>query len=59
MVKMQTDYNREVKGKTKEPSEPSEEHSEPQEGRKLYATKFGAKYHFNQGCNGFNDNPNF
>ena len=29
-----------------------------QEGRKLYATKFGEKYHFDKFCKGFNGRPN-
>ena len=31
----------------------------PQEGRKLYATKYGEKYHFEQFCKGFNGNQSF
>ena len=30
--------------------------NEPQEGRKLYATKFGEKYHFEKFRTGFNGN---
>ena len=36
-----------------------EEPPKPQEGRKLYATKFGAKYQFNKFYKGSNGNPNF
>ena len=36
-----------------------EEPSVPQEGRKLYATKFGEKQHFDKFCKGFNGRPNF
>ena len=31
----------------------------PQEGRKLYATKYGEKYHFDKHCKGFNGHQNF
>ena len=31
----------------------------PQERRKLYATKYGEKYHFEQFCKGFNGNQSF
>jgi hypothetical protein len=36
----------------------NEEPSVPQEGRKLYATKFGDKCHFERYCKGFNGRPN-
>ena len=36
----------------------SEEPQVPQEGRKLYATKYGEKYHFDKFCKGFNGNVN-
>ena len=32
----------------------SKEPPPPQEGRKLYATKYGEKYHLDKHCNGFN-----
>jgi hypothetical protein len=39
--------------------EPPPPHPEAQrEGRKLYATKFGDKYHFEKDCKGFNGRPN-
>ena len=31
----------------------------PQEGRKLFATKYGEKYHFDKHCKGFNGHQNF
>jgi hypothetical protein len=37
----------------------SKEPPQPQEGRKLYATKYRDKYHFDKGCNGFNGHRNF
>ena len=36
-----------------------EEDRRPQEGRKLYATSFGEKYHFLSFCKGFNRISNF
>ena len=54
MVHEQKDFNEEVKkeskAKPKEPPIHPAETSESQEGRKLYATKFGAKYHFDRNC---------
>ena len=46
-------------GKTVVNEKKSKEPPKPPAGRKLYATKFGAKYHFNKFCRGFNGNPNF
>ena len=43
--------------KAKEKKE--EEPSVPQEGRKLYGTKFGEKYHFDRFCKGFNGHQNY
>ena len=37
----------------------SKEPQPPQEGRKLYATKYGDKYHFDKECKGFNGHRNF
>ena len=37
----------------------SKEPPQPQEGRKLYATKYGDKYHFDKECDGFNGHRNF
>ena len=37
----------------------NKEPPKPQEGRKLYATKYGEKYHFDKHCKGFNGHPNF
>jgi hypothetical protein len=37
---------------------PQQPEAQP-EGRKLYATKFGEKYHFDEQCKGFNGNQNF
>jgi hypothetical protein len=53
MVEIQKD------GKTVVKEKKSEEPPKPPAGRKLYATKFGVKYHFNKLCKGFNGNPNF
>jgi len=50
--------NREkAKGPSVEPPTPQSE-AQP-EGRKLYATKFGEKYHFDKECKGFNGHQNF
>ena len=53
MVEIQKD------GKTVIQKEKSDEPPKPQEGRKLHATKFGAKFHFNKFCRGSNGNPSF
>ena len=37
---------------------PQQPEAQP-EGRKLYATKFGEKYHFDKECKGFNGHQNF
>ena len=37
----------------------SKEPSPPQEGQKLYATKYGDKYHLDKHCKGFNGHQNF
>ena len=64
MVKNQKDFKEEARKESteeqkSEPPNQPEETSESQEGRKFYATKFGAKYHFDSNCKGFSDNPNF
>ena len=43
----------EEKTKVEPPNQP-EEQEELQKGRKLYATKYGEKYHFESTCTGFN-----
>ena len=52
------DHNR-AEVKRKQIQRLNEEPPKPQEGRKLYATKFGEKYHFDKNCKGFNGRPNF
>ena len=44
---------------TSSPTRPNAILSQETEGRKLYGTKFGDKYHFKPTCKGFNDYPNF
>ena len=44
-------------GKTVIHEKKSEEPPKAQEGRKLHATKFGAKYHFDKFCKGTNGHP--
>jgi hypothetical protein len=43
----------------KKSSEPPQPPEEQQEGRKLYATKYGEKYHLDKDCKGFNGHRNF
>ena len=57
MIENQKEGTTEHKEKAKEKK--SETQPIPQEGRKLYATKFGEKYHFDKFCKGFNGNANF
>ena len=59
MTTNQTDVKEKAKKESKESPNHPEKTSESQEGRKLYATKFGAKSHFDSNCKGFNGNPNF
>ena len=46
---------------TKKPKDPPNDPPLPlyPEGRKLYATRFGEKYHYKTDCKGFNGNSNF
>ena len=57
MIENQKEGTTEHKEKAKEKK--SETPPVPQEGRKLYATKFGEKYHFDRFCKGFNGNQSF
>ena len=43
----------------KKSKEPPQLLEEQQDGRKLYATKLGEKYHFDKDCKGFNGHRNF
>ena len=46
---------------TTKPKDPPEDPPLPMypEGKRLYGTKFGKKYHFKADCEGFNGHPNF
>ena len=42
------------------PKDPPEDPPLPQpEGRKLFGTRYGEKYHFSTDCKGLNEQPNF
>ena len=57
MIENQKEGTTDHKDKAKD--QKSKTQSIPQEGRKLYATKLGEKYHLYKFCKGFNGNANF